>query len=221
MHDNELIELRWDEFRELVDDHFQMICASGNAQRCYAPIIARLFFADDANYAFEHKKEIFAAVVARTNFRRQVPPWVPTLPIKREEIDAMKNSESNIDWLVGIHADSLKWQKWNCRIHPLFHVHACGIMASEHTPDEIRNDSMLQQEFPPKPLVGLDPDLCWHTVDEVVQWREMAIDTIRQGREEGNAHWIRAGTEDLAAADRIYPTLAAPLSNVVPLSSRA
>jgi len=214
MHDDDLIELRWGEFRELVDDHFQMLYASGSQELCRAPIIARLFFAQDANHAFTHKKEIFAAVAARHHFHLQVPAWVPCLPIVLEEIDAMKNSENNVDYLVGLHADSLKWQGWNYRVHPSFFDHCCGIMASEHAPDELRKDPALQQVFTAKKLAGLDQDLCWHSVEQVIQQREWAMDLIRQGQETENDDWVRAGNEDLAAANQIYPTLAAP-TNVV------
>jgi hypothetical protein len=72
---------------------------------------------------------------------------VPDLPIRDDEIDAMKNAESNIDWLVGVHAESLMWQGWDHRVHPIFFDHVCGIMASEHAPDELREDRALQVEM--------------------------------------------------------------------------
>ena len=215
MHDL-MIELRPDEFRELIDDHFQMLYASGNTALEYAPIVARLFSPQADVEMHKLKLEIFASVAARRHFRLHAPPWAPSLPIRRDEIDAMKDSESCIDRLVGIHAESLKWQGWNYQIHPSFFDHVCGIV--EAAPEELQDDPALQQIFPAKKLLGLDKDLCWRSVEEVSQWRASAEDTIRRGHETENAHWIRAGTEDLAAADRIYPTLAAPRSNVIPLN---
>ena len=147
--------------------------------------------------AFDHKREIFAAVAARTNFLQQVPAWMPLLPIKRDEIDAMKNAEGHVVQLVGIHADSLMWQGWDYKVHPTFSVHVSGIMASEHAPDELREDPLLRQAFPAKPLAGLDWELCWHSLEQIIQNRDAALDLIRQGREEENANWVRAGTEDL------------------------
>jgi hypothetical protein len=215
MYHDDMIELRPDEFRELIDDHFQMLYASGSEALTDAPIIARRFFASDADLAFDRKREIFAAVVARKIFRLQAPPGTPALPITRDEIDAMQTAGNTLDWLIGIHAGSLMMQGWDYRIHPWFFDHAAGIRASEHAPDDLREDPVLQA-FPAKKLAGLDKDFYWNSVEEVVQWRERAIDLIRQGQETENEDWIRAGTEDLAAADQIYPTLAAP-TNVVTL----
>ena len=218
MYDAGMIELRLDEFRELIDDHFQLLYASGSQALDYAPIIARLFSHEDANLAFERKKEIFAAVAARKYFRLQVPPWVPPLPIRGDEIDATKKAGNIVDWLVGIHAESLRGQKWDYRIHPSFFDHVCGI--HEAAPDEFREDPALKLAFPAKKLLGLDEYLCWRSIEEVAQWRENALDMIRQGQEDENVHLLRGATEDLAAADKIYPTLATPLSNVVPLTPR-
>src|SRR5262245_19776982 len=93
-------------------------------------------------------------------------------------------------------------------------------MASEHAPDELREDPLLRQAFPAKPLAGLDWELCWHSLEQIIQNRDAALDLIRQGREEENANWVRAGTEDLEYAERIYPKLKAPLANVVSLAAR-
>jgi len=219
MYDVGMIELRADEFRELIDDYFQMLYASGSQTLDRAPIIARLFSPQDADHAFKLKQAICAAVVARRYFRWHAPHWVPDLPIRRDEIDAMQNANNTVDWLVGVHAESLMFQGWNYQIHPSFFDHVCGI--HDAAPDELREDPMLYQIFPAKKLLGLDRDFCWHPVAEILQWREDALAMIRQGQEDENVHLIRGATEDLAAADRIYPTLATPLSNVVSLAPRA
>jgi hypothetical protein len=219
MHDVGMIELRPDEFRELIDDYFQLLYTSGSQALDYAPIVARLHHPQADADAHRLKLEIFAAVAARKYFRWHAPPWVPDLPIRRDEIDAMQNADNIVDWLVGVHADSLRWQKWDYQVHPMFFDHVCGI--HEAAPDELREDPMLRQIFPAKKLFGLDKDFCWHPVEEITQWRENALDMIRQGQEDENVHLIRGATEDLAAADRIYPTLATPLSNVVSLAPRA
>jgi len=214
-----MFELRADEFRELIDDYFQLLYTSGSQALDRAPIIARLFSHQDAEHLHKLKLEIFAAVAARKYFRWHAPHWVPDLPIRRDEIDAMQNADNIVDWLVGVHAESLMFQGWNYQIHPSFFDHVCGI--HDAAPDELREDPMLYQIFPAKKLLGLDRDFCWHPVAEILQWREDALAMIRQGQEDENVHLIRGATEDLAAADRIYPTLATPLSNVVSLAPRA
>jgi len=77
----------------------------------------------------------------------------------------------------------------------------------------------LRQVFPAKPLAGLDQDLNWHPVEEIIRQRDAAFDLIRQGHDKENETWVRVGTEDLEAAERIYPRLADPLANVVSLTA--
>ena len=45
--------------------------------------------------------------------------------------------------------------EWNCGLHPRFGVYVGGLLAYDHTPDQICNDPLLAQEFPPRRLDGL------------------------------------------------------------------
>jgi hypothetical protein len=43
----------------------------------------------------------------------------------------------------------------------LFDGYARGVMASDFSPEFITHDPVLQKRFPPQPLQGLGPGLCW------------------------------------------------------------
>lgn len=114
------------------------------------------------------------ALGAREQFACEVSGW-PALPLHKDDIEAMKNDDNPRHNLLGLFADSLGFMEWDYERHPRFNVFAAGLLAYPSTPDEIRNDSSLLQEFPPRRLKGLcDGWLVWRSPTTINFDREMA-----------------------------------------------
>src|SRR5262245_14635615 len=99
------------------------------------------------------KDTVCRALTGRASFRETAPPWAPDLPVSSAEWEKMIGSKSNGIALVGYFGRS--WACANWGIHPPFRDYACGLMACEHTPEHLRNDLQLRQEFPQRELPGL------------------------------------------------------------------
>jgi hypothetical protein len=98
-------------------------------------------------------RRVCMAMAAREQFRHDVPGW-PTLPLHEKDIESLKYDDSPRLNLLGHYAYSLS-PGWDYEEHPRFSAFASGLMAYEHTPDEIRNDRSLLEEFPARELEGL------------------------------------------------------------------
>jgi hypothetical protein len=113
------------------------------------------------------------ALCAREHFRQDAPAWAPILPLRWEDCKEMEDDDDHRLNLVGLFGKSLYGELWDPQ-HPPFATFASGLLAYGHTPDELRNDSSLRQEFPPRPLEGLcDGNLNWRTPETIAQDREM------------------------------------------------
>jgi hypothetical protein len=71
-------------------------------------------------------------------------------------------------------ADDIRSQVAASSSDPAFHTYASGLMAYEATPDDIRTDPELLEEFPAHPLEDLwDGQLCWRSPETITQDRQM------------------------------------------------
>jgi hypothetical protein len=132
-------------------------------------------------------QRVCMAMAAREQFRHDAPDW-PPLPLHEKDIELLKNVDNPRLNLLGYYAYSLS-PDWDYDGHPRFSAFASGLMAYEHTPDEIRSDLSLLEEFPALPLKGL--------CDGALYWRSpatLAFDLERQAacdafmaRERGDA----------------------------------
>jgi hypothetical protein len=88
----------------------------------------------------------------------------------------------------------------NWGIHPMFRDYACGLMACEHAPEHIRTDPTLLQEFPRRPLEGLDQSLCWNTIGRIFDFTQQLMKNEENWRRCGmadDAKWMRGVIEQL------------------------
>ena len=107
---------------------------------------------------------VCAALCAKERFRQDAPAWAPELPLRREDCEALENDDGDGLNLVGLFGGSLREASWDYDGHPNLGVFARGLMAYEHTPNEIRNDRSLLKELPPRELAGLcDGELHWRS----------------------------------------------------------
>jgi hypothetical protein len=126
------------------------------------------------------------AAVARASFRESAPHWAPELPVSSADCEKMIRSKSNKIALVGYFGRS--WACANWGPHPSFRDYCCGLMASPHCPEHIRNDPELRKEFPPRELPDLDENLCWGIFGRIVEYTQEFL--------RNEAHWRRCGRTD-------------------------
>jgi hypothetical protein len=107
-----------------------------------------------------------------------------------------ENSRIN---LVGRFGWSWLLLKWD-RAHPSFHDYACGLMAYEHAPHYayLRDDPELQQEFPPKPLAGIDKGLHWNSPEMIAQSYQASVRCVQFWRDRGasDQKWLRIAVDE-------------------------
>lgn len=96
---------------------------------------------------------------ARQWFAENGPPDLQPLPLGYAEREAIKRGGPK--HILAWYARSLADQKYDFLAHPSFHDYARGVMASDLTPDFIKNNEELRRRFPPRSLHGLGPGLEW------------------------------------------------------------
>src|SRR5262245_50214040 len=135
------------------------------------PYIDEQFPVDCESLFPYYKRMIAAALSARKKFRETGPSWAPVLPLASLDYEKMIRSEDGKIALVGFFAYSLACANWS-KFHPLFFVYAAGVMACPYTPEHIRTDLELLQEFPPTLLAELDENLCWGAFDRTLEFTQ-------------------------------------------------
>jgi hypothetical protein len=94
-------------------------------------------------------------------FLRQGPASLQTLPLSEDEHENILCSGFLHRHLVTYYSYSLQARDFDYLGHPLFFDFARGVMADPRTEEYLREDRQLLEEFPPKPLAGLDERGCW------------------------------------------------------------
>jgi hypothetical protein len=96
------------------------------------------------------------ALIAQSRFAHEKSPDMPDLPLNaREDSPGTFKWQSARHYLVEAYNYSLRSRDYRLEGHPDFETFARGVMASQWTPEQIRNDAELLRRFPPKPLPGL------------------------------------------------------------------
>ena len=122
----------------------------------------------------ELRQLVAAALVARERFRETAPIWAPPLPLREDECEVLRDADDPRLNLVGFYGASSRSVNFDYEAHPRFPAFASGLMAYEHAPLELRNDSRLRAEFPPKRLVGLaDGWMVWRSAEQITSDRDM------------------------------------------------
>jgi hypothetical protein len=116
------------------------------------------------------KKNARAALYAREWFKLNGPADAPPLPLSMGEREALKGG--GVPHILAWYARSLDCRKYDVLEHPLFDDYARGVMASEYAPDFIKKEELLKR-FPPRPLDGLGPGLCWRPPEEHARTRKV------------------------------------------------
>jgi hypothetical protein len=117
------------------------------------------------------KKRARAALYAREWFKINGPADAPPLPLSMSEREALKRG--GVPHILAWYARSLWCRDYDVLEHPSFEHYACGVMASEYAPDFITKNEELRQRFPPRPLDGLGPGLCWRPPKEHARTMEV------------------------------------------------
>jgi hypothetical protein len=98
------------------------------------------------------------AYEARAMFAVENPAWAP-LPLGNE-CNALIQATGAMH-LLGLYAFSLQLLSYDYLNHPRFYDFGCGVMAHPSTPEHVRGDPELNEEFPEKALPGLCGRLVW------------------------------------------------------------
>jgi hypothetical protein len=104
-------------------------------------------------------RDIRAALDAKVWFSERGPRWARPLPMGQECI-ALLQARGALH-LLGLYGISLERSDFDFHAHPQLHDFGCGVMASPHAPDHVRDDPELRKEFPAKELLGLCSRLVW------------------------------------------------------------
>ena len=115
------------------------------------PVVGGRFF-PSLDYAYL-LPQVCRALIARERFR-QDNPTMPDMPLREEACEELENAGSPQLSAVGMFGSSMRGAYWD-EGHPPFAAYVSGLMAYKHTPDRIRMDRSLQQEYPPRKLKGL------------------------------------------------------------------
>ena len=108
------------------------------------------------------KRMACRALFAREWFDLYGPHNAPPLPLSDAELDELKYTDP-LSHIVSCFAYSLRAHDYEFNGHPSFEDFARGVLASDYAPDFVREDEVLCKRYPPRPLRGLGPGLCWQS----------------------------------------------------------
>ena len=133
--------------------------APRRGQLCENPVTGGNFVSGDDQISHQ-KRMAFRGLLAREWFAAYGPHDAPPLPLSDDELDELKYT-GPFGHIISCFAYSLRARNWDFNSHPSFEKFACGCMASSHAPDLIKKAEALRKRYPPCPLRGLGPGLCW------------------------------------------------------------
>jgi hypothetical protein len=142
----------------LVDRQFREI----NAQRgdyCENPVTGGHFIWGEDPIA-DQKKAAITALRARMWFAANGPSDAPRLPLSCEDVEDYRQARG-LAGIVGFFARSLEANGYDIQRHPSFEDFARGLMACNSGAWQIEKDAEMRKRFPPRPLKGMNLDLCW------------------------------------------------------------
>jgi hypothetical protein len=142
------------EIKEYVDQLFRANHKEGLAD---VPIIGGLYVPTEDDIR-PLKKQLRAALAAREWFYENGPSDAQPLPLGYVEREALKRG--GVLHVLAYYARSLECRGYDVLEHPTFDDYARGVMASDETPDFIKEEKLLKR-FPPRPLDGLGSGLIW------------------------------------------------------------
>jgi hypothetical protein len=157
------IQMVEDRVDRLVDDLFAKNPGQ-YGQQCENPVTGgRYVYGIDP--IEQQKKEARDGLLARERFAIVGPKDMQPLPISDEEIEDRKyawgSKQPPQSFIASSFGYSLRANGHDFKSHPSIEVFARGLMASEHSPDFVKNDKALRKLYPPCPLPGLGPALVW------------------------------------------------------------
>jgi hypothetical protein len=157
------IQMAEDRVDRLVEDLFAKNPGQ-HGQQCENPITGGRYVSG-LDPIEPQKRMARDALLACEWFAIVGPKDMQPLPISDEEIEDLKyawdSKHPARSFILSCFGDSLRANDHNFKSHPSLEAFARGLMASEHTPDFVKNDEALRKQYPPRPLAGLGPALIW------------------------------------------------------------
>jgi len=158
-----------------------------------------------------HERRICDALAAQKLVSETGPPGLPPLPLKLDDCMKMTVDENNRVVLFGHYGWLVRGEDWNLKIFPLFNRWVCGAMAFPLTPQYLRTDPDLLQEFPPEPLEGFEKGdrLGWWPFETVSQELQKFIRDRQYRLARGmspDSDWMKWADEHIADLVSYYPS---------------
>jgi hypothetical protein len=212
MHVDDFIRLGADKYvkkvDELVEAARRQTIANGKI-KVSVPRLGWSCHAHSEELITAYKRTFCLALAADDWFEQRKPSWAPKSALSRAALGKLDcDDDIRFDFLSR-YEFSLSGVGYNYLIHPPFHDHACGIMASAHAPDHLRTNSELIKEFCPRLLEGLDPALCWNTFEMISQRRQVLMRHRDHWRSRGMADEeddMQEIERDIAELSQCYPS---------------
>jgi len=178
-----------------------------------APYLGLEYNVFDVERVMELEYTLACGLVAQKCVRETGPSGVPLLPLDIHGCLELTDDENPRVVLFGYYGISLCGDWRDFPLYPSFHDHSCGIMASPHAPDYLKNDAALLAEFPPRLLEGLDRGLGWTPLEtvckELAAITQIIIRDRQRWRECGMppyADRVKAANEQIAELRALYPS---------------
>src|SRR5262249_24107927 len=127
--------------KQTVDQLFANALVPGS-EFCNNPVTGESFM-PELDPILPHKLRAARALVVQLWFAWQKPPDAPDLPLNRADREKVRWQGGGLSYLVGSFACSLHCRDFWIEGHPDFATFARGVMASDSTPDFVRNDPQL------------------------------------------------------------------------------
>jgi len=151
-----------------------------------APVIGTLFNATDEAAIAKLKHQVCRVPGACEWHRRHAPSWAQPLPVSCSELYDRRLADFSPKRKLLLHfGNSLRVLEWHYNQHPPFPTYAAGVLAHDFAPDELRNDSELVKEFPPRPLAGIDRFLRYNTPALIAHRRHELMHMLLDRRKNG------------------------------------
>ena len=141
--------------------------APWRGELCENPVTGGYWLPGDDSIS-RQKRLACRALFAGEWFAIYGPHDASPLPLTDAELDELKYTDA-FSHIVSCFAYSLRAHKWDFNSHPSFADFACGCTASGHAPDLIKKAEALRKRYPPRPLRGLGPGLCWQPPEQHAQ----------------------------------------------------
>ena len=142
-----------------VDHLFKTASNRGGSLR-YNPVTGGCFVRG-LDSVLAQKRAATDALLAMVHFAMTAPADAQPLPLTQAKREERKSFANPLGYMVALYARSLACCDYKLEGHPEFDEYARGALACPYLPEQVREDPVLRQRFPPQPIPGFGPGAIW------------------------------------------------------------